>query len=126
MQKFTTALVLFFTMAMASSAWSASVSRGQFTTDVIDREPVDMIDTLSSDNRQLKYFTELSDLQGQTVTHQWVYNGDVMFEKSFEVGGPRWRVWTSKTLQPGQSGTWTVHTLDAERTQIMTQSFEYQ
>ena len=125
MKQLTAAFILFFMLSMGSSAWAAGVSRGQFTTDVVDREPVDMIDTLTTDTRQLKYFTELSDLQGQTVTHQWVYNGNTMFEKSFEVGGQRWRVWTSKTLQPGQTGTWTVHTLDGERNQINTQSFEY-
>ena len=83
------------------------------------------METLSTDNTEVKYFTELTELQGETITHQWVYNDVVMFEKSFEVGGPRWRVWTSKSLQPGWSGVWTVNTLDSERNKILSQTFEY-
>jgi hypothetical protein len=105
---------------------AGSVSRSQFTSAIVDREPVDLIETLSTDKNNITYFTELTELQGQTITHQWLYNGVVMFEKSFDVGGPRWRVWTRKSLQPGWSGTWSVNTLDGERNVILSQTFEYQ
>ena len=49
-----------------------------------------------------------------------------MFEKTFEVGGTRWRVWTSKTLLPSWTGTWTVNILDDDRSVLETKSFEYQ
>jgi hypothetical protein len=111
---------------ISTQLMAGSVSRGQFTSAILDREPVDLIETLSTDHNNIIYFTELNELQGQTVTHQWKYNGIVMFEKSFDVGGPRWRVWTSKSLQPGWSGTWTVNTLDSDRNVILSQTFEYQ
>ncbi len=117
--------IVFLTLFLSTQLMAGSVSRGQFTTAIIDREPVDLVETLSTDNTEIKYFTELTELQGETITHQWVYNDVVMFEKSFEVGGPRWRVWTSKSLQPGWSGVWTVNTLDSERNKILSQTFEY-
>ena len=125
MKAILTSISLFFALLLSTQVFAGSVSRAQFTTDVVDREPVDLVDTLSTDSTQIKYFSELTELQGQTVTHQWVYNDEVMFEKSFEVGGPRWRVWTSKSLQPGWAGVWTVHVLDGARNKILTQTFEY-
>lgn len=104
---------------------AGEVARAQFTTDVIDREPVDKIEQLDSSVNQVRYFSELRDLNGQTVTHQWVYNDQVMFEKSFTPGGDRWRVWSSKTLQPGWSGIWYVHTLDADGNRLNSSNFTY-
>jgi hypothetical protein len=49
-----------------------------------------------------------------------------MFEKTFEVKGPRWRIWTSKTLIPSWIGTWTVNVLDDDHTVLSSKSFEYQ
>ncbi len=87
---------------------------------------MDMIVTLSTDQTQISYFSELNNLTGHTVTHQWLYHDDIMFEKDFQVGGARWRVWSSKTLQPGWTGRWTVNTLDEDRSLLSTQVFEYQ
>jgi hypothetical protein len=85
-----------------------------------------MITSISADSYDsISFFTELTDLNGHTVTHQWMFNDKVMFEKSFEVGGARWRVWTSKTLIPSWTGTWTVNVLDDDRTTLESKSFEY-
>ncbi len=106
--------------------YAGSVSRSQFTTQMDGREPTDLVVTLGTGERQIVYFTELQDLAGHKVTHQWMYNGHVMFEKTFDVGGNRWRVWSSKTLQPGWTGRWTVNTLDEDGTLLSSQEFEYQ
>lgn len=113
-------------LLISFSVNAAGVERGQFTTAIIDREPVDSVTELDTSNSEIKYFTEIIDMQGQTITHQWVYDDEVVFEKSFEIGGPRWRVWTSKSLQPGWTGLWFVNTLDQERNKLLTQSFNYQ
>ncbi len=117
--------ILFFliTTLFMASAWAGSVERGSFTTAVVDREPVDQITEVSPEQTQITYFTELKDLTGHHITHQWVYDDNVMFEKTFAVGGPRWRVWSSKNLMPGWKGTWVVNTLDDDRSVLMTQSF---
>jgi len=84
---------------------SGSVARSSFTLAVVDREPRQAITTLTNDQRHIYYFTELKGMSGQTATHRWVYNGRTMAEVKFNVGAPRWRVWSSKTLMPEWTGT---------------------
>ncbi|MCP4188242.1 MAG: DUF2914 domain-containing protein [Gammaproteobacteria bacterium] len=120
-------IMLTITFGIGSSAFAGEVSRAMFTTAIDDREPVIAVDSISSSSfSSLIFFTELNDLQGHNITHQWVYAGDVMFEKTFEVSGARWRVWTSKTFLPGWTGTWTVNVLDDDRSVLTSNKFEYQ
>ena len=121
-------LALFaMTFCIGSSAIAGNVSRALFTIGVDNREPVIMVESISSDSYDsISFFTELTDLSGHTVTHQWMYNDKVMFEKTFDVAGARWRVWTSKTLLPGWTGTWTVNVLDDDRSVLEAKTFVYQ
>jgi len=110
-----------------ANAAAGEVSRALFTTGIDNREPVSTIESAdSSALRSISFFTELQDMAGQTVTHQWTYQDNVMFEKTFEIKADRWRVWTSKTLIPAWSGTWTVNVLDNDRTLLASKSFEFQ
>jgi hypothetical protein len=120
-------LLLLATLAVSTSGYAGEVTRAMFTIGVDNREPVIMVDSIdSSSYTSISFFTELQDLSGNNITHQWTFNGDVMFEKTFEVKGPRWRIWTSKTLIPSWIGTWTVNVLDDDRTVLSSKSFEYQ
>lgn len=120
-------VLLTITLCIGSSAIAGSVSRALFTIGVDNREPAIMVDSISSASyNSISFFTELTDLSTHTVTHQWMFDNKVMFEKTFEVGGARWRVWTSKTLLPSWTGTWTVNILDDDRSVLETKSFEYQ
>ena len=120
-------LVLLAGLALGSNCLAGEVSRALFTIGVDNREPVIMVDSIdSSAYKSISFFTELNDLSGHNVTHQWTFNDKVMFEKTFEVNGSRWRVWTSKTLIPTWTGTWTVNVLDDDRSVLASNSFEYQ
>lgn len=120
-------LIILSATFMTANAYSGEVSRAVFTTSIQDREPVMAVDSINSNSfSSISFFTELNELQGHNITHQWVFNDKVMFEKSFEVNGERWRVWTSKTLLPGWTGTWTVRVLDGDRSELVSRSFEYQ
>jgi hypothetical protein len=90
-----------------------SVARAVFTTGIVDREPADAVEQLSADHDRVFFFTELSGMDGQTATHRWEFGGEVVAEVPFDVGGQRWRVYSSKQLQPGWVGTWTVTVVDA-------------
>ena len=126
MRHFIKFALLIVTLSLGNSAIAGNVSRALFTIGVDNREPVIMVTSISADSYDsISFFTELTDLNGHTVTHQWMFNDKVMFEKSFEVGGARWRVWTSKTLIPSWTGTWTVNVLDDDRTTLESKSFEY-
>jgi hypothetical protein len=120
-------LLLTAAFVISSSSFAGEVSRAMFTIGIDDREPVIMVDSLdSSSYTSISFFTELNDLSGHSITHQWTHNDKVMFEKTFEVRGERWRVWTSKTLIPSWTGSWTVNVLDDDRTVLASNSFEYQ
>ena len=114
-------------LGVATSALAGEVTRAVFTTAIEDREPVIAVDSISSSSfSSMTFFTELSELQGHNITHQWVFDGNVMFEKTFEVSGARWRIWTSKTFLPSWTGTWTVNVLDDDRSVLTSKTFEYQ
>lgn len=90
-----------------------TVARSAFTTAIADREPVDTLETIEAAEQKIYFITELLDMQGQTATHRWEFNGDVVAEVAFEVKGPRWRVWSSKNLQPESLGEWKVSVINS-------------
>lgn len=93
-----------------SGAALADVARSHFTRGITDREPVDHLTTASNIN-PLYFFTELVDLAGTEVTHRWRFKGQIMADVTFQVEGPRWRVYSSKELVPEWNGLWTVEVL---------------
>jgi len=88
-----------------------SVVRSVFTTAIQDREPIDKLEK-STETDHLFYFSELRDMSGQTAIHRWEHDGKVMAEVKFDVRGPRWRVWSSKSFVPGWAGDWKVSVLN--------------
>ncbi len=131
-------IAAFFTLALNSAlAFSdslethapdmtrAHIARAMVTTGVVDREPVDQVHSLMNDNSMVFFFTELMGMQGQTVTHRWAFNGQLMGEVPFEVGGPRWRVWSTKNLESIWVGTWTVSVVDENGKVLQTEDFDY-
>ena len=119
--------LLTMTLCIGGNAFAGTISRALFTIGIDNREPVIMIDSISADSyNSISFFTELNGMSGETVTHQWMFDDKVMFEKSFEVGADRWRVWTSKTLLPDWTGTWTVKVLNEDGSLLERKTFEYQ
>lgn len=125
--KMTTLLFALLALLLSTATVMASeVTRAQFTTAVDAREPVDdLTEANAASLTKLYFFTELRDLEGQTVTHRWAHGGQTMAEVSFDVGAPRWRVWSSKELLPQWTGTWTVAVVDAVGNVLTEKSFEY-
>ena len=101
-----------------------SVSRLALTRAVVNREPVDDITDVTS-LRHIYFFTELKGFMGEKVFHRWLYNGEVVKETEFKVGGPRWRVWSSTTLFPESLGEWKVHVVDVTGRIIKEMIFDY-
>ena len=88
-------------------------------------EPVDEIEVLANDQREARFFTEIRDLDGRTITHRWEYQGRVQAEVHFQVRGPRWRVYSLKTLRPLWLGEWTVHVVDEQGNVLHTATMDY-
>jgi hypothetical protein len=116
--------VFLFSLAAAAQA-EVGVARSAFTTQVQDREPVDQVGQLTNDNGQVYFFTEIQDMNGHTITHRWEQDGEVKAEVSFNIGGDRWRVWSSKTLQSDWLGEWKVSVVDEGGNVLAQESFAY-
>lgn len=101
------------------------VERAIFTSQIQDREPVDEVTVIDTNLQEIQFFTELRQLAGRTVTHRWEYEGEVMAEVRFEVGGPRWRVFSKKGLLPSQTGKWTVVVVDESGWALHAAMFDY-
>ncbi len=117
--------LLMVTLSPLQSANAGEVSRAQFTSAIEQREPIDEIKILSNNINRVYFFSELRNLQGQTISHRWQFAGKVMAEISFNVGGPRWRVNSSKALLPGWIGDWSVAVVDEDGNVLLEQSFQY-
>ena len=102
-----------------------SVVRSAFTTEIAEREPVQNLKTLSTDQDKVMFFTELRDMSGQTAVHRWEHDGKVVAEIKFTVKGPRWRVWSSKNLTAENTGDWKVSVLNGAGEVISEKNLSY-
>lgn len=105
--RFTLLLVLLASAAPVVSA-APAVARAQFTSAVMDREPVDELRAASVGDGRVRFFTELRGLEGREVIHRWEHRGQIMAEVVIPVGADRWRAWSSKRLLPAWTGIWQV------------------
>ncbi len=80
---------------------------------------------LENSATSIYFFTDLRHLQGRTVTHRWEFDGQVISEIPFDVGGPRWRVFSLKALNPNMLGKWTVVVVDQSGWPLHASIFEY-
>lgn len=104
---------------------SGKIARAMFTTMIDNREPVDRVLILENDINELYFFTDLRHLQGQTVMHRWEYEGRVVKNKSFQVKGPRWRVFSQHTIDNNMLGRWTVVVTDESGCPLKAVIFQY-
>ncbi len=101
------------------------VLRAMFTTKLDDREPSDRVLILGNAATELFFFSELNQLQGHTITHRWEYEGKVVYQRSYEVKGPRWRITSRKDLDPTMVGRWTVVIVDEKECPLKAVVFQY-
>ena len=93
--------VLFAIVALLFSVTAANANvTGQFTTEVQNREPVDVVDVLVKENRDnITFFTTITEMEGQKVKHVWKNGDNEIYSISFNVGANRWRVWSSVSIR---------------------------
>lgn len=113
------------TATQPAVAVAGMVTRAVFTTNVEDLKPVNAISSLTNDKTRICYFTEIDGMTGQTVIHRWEYNGKLMLDKSFKVGASRWRVYSSKNLDPSWLGEWKASVIDANGSTLSVNTFTY-
>jgi hypothetical protein len=107
------------------AATSGEVARAQFTTAIDNHEPADDVTTLDNSHTKIYFFTDLKNMSGQTVTHRWSFNGNTVAEVKLAPKAARWRTYSSKTLDPVMTGTWSVEVMDDAGNVLAKKSFEY-
>lgn len=100
--------------ATADPVPGAEVARAQFTTGMKNREPIDQIVVLTAPSNEAYFFTDIRNMDGRVAVHNWEYEGKVVSIVPFQVGGPRWRVFSKVVLEPDQAGEWSVMVTDQE------------
>jgi len=105
---------------------TGTVSRASFTSAVENREPTDQLSSVNNNQGEIMYFTELRNMAGQSVTHRWEHDGKVMAEVPFNVGGNRWRVYSSKKLDPSWTGSWKASVISANGETMSVSTFNYE
>lgn len=88
------------------------ILRSQFTTMVTKLEPADHVSQISVSQGNIRYFSEVKDLEGEVLTHRWLKGGKTLLEKRMNIGSDQWRVWSSMRLKPEYEGLVSVLTLD--------------
>ncbi len=109
-------------VAEASPGW---VERAALTASVVDREPQGRVKQLTNDRDRIFYFTDVRGMMGETLIHRWELNGEVVVEVALAIGGPRWRTFSTKQLDPGTLGDWTVSAVDASGRVLSSDGFSY-
>lgn len=103
------------------------VARALFTRGVIEHEPVDTVESPVvvplGETINLFYFTDIRDMPGETISHHWFHEHKSVARKSFEVGGYRWRVFSSKRLPASMPGRWEVQVKDSRGEVIKVDNF---
>jgi Protein of unknown function (DUF2914) len=112
-------------LLLIATAAQADITRANFTNAIEGREPVDQITQLANDKNGVYFFTEITGMNGHTITHRWEFGGEARFEISFSVGADRWRVWSNKTLAPDMTGEWKVVVLDETGAVLRTELLNY-
>ena len=62
---------------------------------------------------------------GRTVYHVWEREGTELARVAFVVHGPRWRVYSTKNLEPSWTGEWTVRVEDESGRVILSKGLSY-
>jgi len=112
-------------VSAAATKPAGSVSRAQFTTLIINKEPIDQVVLLGNDVEQVYFFTDLRQLSGKTIRHRWEYKGDLIADIPIKVGGPRWRTDSRMILDSSMLGKWTVLVIDEAGWVLKASNFEY-
>ncbi|MBS1271351.1 MAG: hypothetical protein MAGBODY4_00480 [Candidatus Marinimicrobia bacterium] len=84
-----------------------------FTTDVVDREPVDSVGSFTTSNEQaFCHIRVFNNGKPKQVTFRWLYNGKEYFKFAANIGrSPSWRTYTSVIPKVGD---WKVQILNSD------------
>ena len=88
------------------------------STDIIDHKPVGVAEVFSKDVGKLFCFTRIIgpylEEKGQHVVHVWYYKKTEKARITLPVRSSNWGTYSTKIIQPYETGDWHVDVLDPE------------
>ncbi len=117
-------LVISVGAAAFAALQEIQVEEAVICTAVVDRTPQDPGEIFPADVGQLYCFTRIAGgTEGTMVTHVWKRGEERMAAVDLPVGGSPWRTWSSKTIDSGWTGSWTVEIQDVQGNLLQTLNF---
>ncbi len=101
-----------------------NIARAFFSTAIVNREPVNRL-LVGSELEKIYFFTDIRNMQGQTIYHRWEYNDKVISKNKFDVKNSKWRVFSSFKIKPNMIGKWTVVVTDERGWPLKAVIFHY-
>lgn len=97
---------------------SGKVVRGSLAKSIRHKEPYGTISLPlmlgKHDERTIYYFTELKDMSGKQIYHEWLYKGKSVFKRPIKIAEQSWRTSTHKIIRSNALGDWSVRAIDAQ------------
>ncbi|MCK5121765.1 MAG: DUF2914 domain-containing protein [Methylococcales bacterium] len=94
------------------------IARALLTTKLNNKEPVDKITPPVIVNKSqatgIYYFTEIINMKGHALYHQWLWNDNIIFKRKINILGDRWRAATGKLITYAKQGVWRVRLVDKQ------------
>ena len=109
-----TALFLVLLLSLPTVVIAADITRAEFCTSIVDREPGDAPETIEVGLQTLYFFTEILNGKDSAISHRWFYNNVQIADVGLKVGAERWRTWSTKQVWHLTPGTLKVQVLGSD------------
>ena len=120
-------VILMACMAFAVVAFASTlqVENSAICEDVVNREVVSQGTSFSASVGKLYCFSKIANIENYTeVVHAWYYGNTERARVTLNVNPPAWRTYSSKIIQPNETGDWRVEILDREGNLLETVRFQ--
>ncbi len=106
-------LAFILTVLSVTSSLALDVVDASITTRIVNREPLDSLNTVPAGTDQLYCFTRINGATDDTwITHVWYCEDQELARVRLPVRSSNWRTWSSKRILPQWKGAWRVEVLD--------------
>ena len=95
----------------AVQAGRVTVSEAGLGTSVVEHALNGRADRFAEGTRVFFWNRVLNGEKGMVLRHVWKLGDEVVMFSELTIGGPHWRTYSSYTLPPGSTGTWTVEAI---------------
>jgi hypothetical protein len=94
-----------------STPQTGVVRRAIICSGIMNHEPTDSLANVSSKTSKVFFFTEVAGMEGKTITHRWIKDGNKVADIRISMASDRYRCHSSRSVS-GKSGNWTAQVVD--------------